>query len=123
MEKLYRVRNWEKLYERNRTRDMVRMHWLALPVKIEGDGYLYLMDQENGAAIFGAFVAILEVAALCEPRGTLIRSTGVPHDERSLARKTRMDPAIISQALEHCTSKECKWLEFIDIRHYAGKVR
>jgi len=57
--KIYRIRDWERIYENNRTRGMKLMQWLALPIKLSGSGYSYLMEEvENGAAVFGCFIAL-----------------------------------------------------------------
>lgn len=89
---------------------MKSMQWLPIPNRHDGDGYTTLVDRKNGAALFGAWVAILQVASRCEPRGTLLREGQKPHDEASLARMTRLPKEIIAEALRVCL-EECKWLE------------
>jgi hypothetical protein len=111
---LYKIKNWDTIYENNRTRGLKSMAWLPLPVKLNGDGYTLLMEMENGPALFGAFVSVLEVAASCNPRGSLIRANNTPHDPVSLARLTRINQQIITEMLIVC-SQECKWLDFIDL--------
>lgn len=108
--KTYRIKDWDNLYENNRTRDMVKMQWLPLPNRHDSDGYTSLIDRKNGAAIYGAWVAILQVASRCAPRGSLVRDGDRPHDAQSLARMTRIPVTIIEEALTIC-SVECKWLE------------
>jgi len=108
--KTYRIRDWDGLYENNRTRDMKTMQWLPMPNRHDGDGYTTLVDRKNGAALYGAWVAILQVASRCGPRGTLLRDGAQPHDATSLARMTRLPKEIIAEALRVC-SEECKWLE------------
>lgn len=109
--KLYRIRNWSSIYENNRTREMKSMGWLPLPVKLDGDGYSLLMEDADGPAMFGCFIAILEVAARCDPRGVLVRAAGIPHDAASLARLTRMPRDIVEKTLGVC-SNDPKWLDF-----------
>lgn len=116
---LYKVRNWEKIYEVNRTREMKIMQWIALPVKLTSDGYTLIMEKESGPTIFGTFVAVLEVAALCDPRGTLVRSDGTPHTVDTLSRITRISKKYVEEMLNVCT-RECKWFEAIDLEQGAG---
>ena len=108
--KTYSVVNWEARYENNRTRDLKEMSWIPVPNTHDGDGYTTLVCRENGAALLGAWLAILQVASKCEPRGTLLRDTGKPHDAESIARMTRLPQEIIAQALDVCSS-ECNWLQ------------
>ena len=112
--KVYRIRNWAQYYENNRTRGMKEMRWVPIPINLSSDGYTLIMDQKDGPAIFGAFIACVELAGSCRERGTLMRSSGDPHDIDSLARVTRVDKKTISNMLNFCTEK-CKWLEYIDL--------
>lgn len=82
--------NWDKLYENNRTRKMVHTAWVPIPNKHDGYGYTDLVSHEDGAAHFGAWCALLQVASKCAKRGTLVRSNGDPHDCRSLSLITRL---------------------------------
>jgi hypothetical protein len=129
MSSAYRVARWEEIYEKNRTREMVRMQWVAVPVNLAGDGYTNTMERadgtkrEDGSAWYGTFVALLLVAAECHPRGTLIRSNGIPHDAASLSRKTRIPIGIMDASLNWFASKELGWLEVVELGEGAGRVR
>jgi hypothetical protein len=112
---LYRIRDWSKHFENNRTKELVRMAWLPLPNKMDGEGFSELLDHPDGAAHFGAWCLILEVASRCDPRGTLLRDgagpTAVPHDCASLARKTRARAEVFESALPRLLS--IGWVELI----------
>jgi len=92
--KAYRIVDWSRHFENNRTRDLKRMAWVPLPNRMDGDGYTELVDHEDGAAHFGAWVAIVEIASRCEPRGTLIRSPDKAHNSTTLARISRISRAL-----------------------------
>lgn len=117
---IYRIKKWNDLYENNRTRDMKFMAWVPLPNRHDGDGYTTLIDRPNGAALFGAWVAIVQVASRCEPRGTLLRDGAEPHDSTSLSRMTRIPAKVIQEMLTVCTN-ECKWLEISEAQEGAEK--
>lgn len=112
--KLYRIRNWSDLFENNRTRELKHMAWVPVPNRHDGDGYTTLVSRKNGAAIYGAWMVILQVASRCDPRGTLLRAPQKPHDAASIARITRLPEADIQAALDACTT-ETQWLEVEDI--------
>ena len=107
--KTYTVSDWSHRYENNRTRELKRMEWVPVPNKHDGDGYTLLVDRPDGAAMLGAWLAILQVASKCDPRGTLLRDSATPHDAASIARIARLPESTIQTALD-LLENECKWL-------------
>lgn len=114
----FRIRNWESTYENNRTRELVEMRWVPIPNRQDSDGYTMLIEKKNGPAIFGAWIAILQVASRCKVRGTLTRDGEIPHSAASLARMTRFPVQLIEESL-FVLVNECKWLEIIDMQEGA----
>jgi hypothetical protein len=98
-EEVLGVRDWDALYENNRTRGYKRLAWVPIPNRMDGDGYTELVDHENGAAHLGAWIAIVQVASRCEPRGVLMRDGGRPHDAASLARISRLPVEVFREVL------------------------
>ena len=113
--KQYEIVDWGKHYENNRTRELKHMAWVPIPNKQDGDGYTELLDHPNGAAHFGAWNALLQVASKCDPRGTLLRDSGYPHDTASLARMTRIPEKVWNEVLPRLAS--IGWITFCDIPH------
>jgi hypothetical protein len=111
--KLYSVKNWNGHFENNRTSDLKEMQWVPVPNKHDGEGFTDLLTRENGAALYGAWVLILQVASKCDPRGTLLRTTtGTPHTAATIARLVRCDEVLIGQALSILV--EIGWLEVVE---------
>jgi hypothetical protein len=112
-----RIVNWSEAFETAENKKLRRLTWLALPTKQEGDGYTELMSaHENGCAHFGAWTAMLQLAAKCSPRGTLVRDLGgrlVAHDLASISRITRVPAQVLGEAVPRLA--EIGWLEYIDI--------
>lgn len=117
---LYAIVDWDTRYENNRTREMKVMQWVPVPNKHDGDGYTELLDHANGAAHFACWVTILQVASRCQPRGTLLRDNGSPHDSGSLARITRIPRQVFDEALPRLVS--IGWLssQVVDSQEVAG---
>ena len=111
---LLRIRNWDDNFENNRTRDMNRMAWIPVPNRHDSDGYTVLVAHPNGAAHLGAWLVILQVASKCDPRGTLMRDSGRPHDAGTISRLTRLPEQIILDAIDRLCSEEIGWLEVVD---------
>ena len=93
---LLRINNWDEYFENNRSRGMRATTWVPIPNRLDGDGYSELLDHPEGAAHYGAWVAMVLMASKCHPRGTLVRDGGRPHDVRSLARISRRKPFVTS---------------------------
>jgi hypothetical protein len=107
-----RVRDWDALYENNRTRGYKKLNWVPVPNKQDGDGYTELVSVPNGAAHLGAWLAILQVASRCDPRGVLQREGHRPHDAASLARMTRLPVEVFEEAIPRLLGS-IGWLEIV----------
>jgi hypothetical protein len=112
----YRIRDWARNFENNRTRELKKMDWVPVPNKHDGDGFTELLDHENGMAHYGAWHLILQVASKCDPRGTLLRDGAgggkTPHTPHSLARITRGSAAVFGEAIGRLVN--IGWLETCD---------
>lgn len=121
--------DWGKHYENYRTRELKALSWVPLPNKHDGDGYTELVNHPNGAAHFGAWCALVQLASRCHNgdtsvvstekhrfnakydstdhpfgRGILLRENGEGHDERSLERITRIPSEVWKEALPRLLS-------------------
>lgn len=128
-----RIKDWDVHFENNRTRELKRMDWVPMPNKMDGDGYTELVDHPDGAAHFGAWCAIVEVASKCATRGTLLRTIpqegatssaesrthlrggSVPHDSASLSRLTRLPRAVFDEVIPRLLA--IGWLESVTIEN------
>lgn len=116
--KLYRIRDWNRLFENNRSRTVENLSWVPIPNRHDGENYSAMIMSKHGSEVFSAFILMLEVASRCSPRGTLIRSNGVPHDENSLSQKTRAPKTWFERAFEYLESNT-DWLEVSDVSNVA----
>jgi hypothetical protein len=116
---MLRIIDWEKNFEPLKGSRAVkgRLSWVRIPIKMDGAGYTALVDHENGAAHFGAWLAIVEIAGAQEigKRGVLPRAPGSnPHDHhgifQALASISRVRPAMFAEALPRLLY-EIGWLE------------
>lgn len=107
--KLYSIKNWANHYEKAQTRKVERAQWVPMPLKHDGKGYRRLIAQRNGAAIYGAWVLIVQVAAKCPTRGVLADEDG-PLSSADLALKTGCPESVFEQALEVLCSPSVGWM-------------
>lgn len=116
-----RIKDWADHYENNRTRGLKYMEWVPIPNQMDGLGYSMLVSQPNGAAYFGVWIAIVEIASRCHPRGTLVRD-GCTLTPQTLSVMSRMPVEIIEQAIERLLSTEVGWLEEITQQEYESTI-
>lgn len=109
---VYRIRNWES-FEKADSRKCRRMLWVPLPVNFASLRYLKLMKKD--CRHYLAWVVILQTAANCEPRGTLVDDAGRPLTAEDLALKTAVPAAIFEKAIPQLI--EIQWLEAISGQH------
>lgn len=95
-----RVRDWDRLYENNRSRGMINTHWFPMPNDLSADSYVELLADPNGPAHLGVWTSVLMVASRAKPRGYLAREDGRPHDSASLARVMRQPEPIVNAAID-----------------------
>jgi len=111
---MLRIVDWEKNFENNRTREIKRLSWVPMPNKMDGSGYCAIMADKNSVEIFACWVAIVEVASRCDPRGSLLRggkNGPQPLDSASLSLITRLPERAFNVAIPKL--KEIGWLEEI----------
>jgi hypothetical protein len=109
---MFRIVDWERNFENNRTKELKKLSWVPFPNKHDGDGYTELLDHPDGAAHYGAWCAIVQVASKCEPRGTLLRDGARPHDAASLARVTKIPRAYLEAAISRLINP-VGWIEVV----------
>lgn len=105
----YRIKDWNRYFEHHRTRDLVKMTWVPMPNKMDGDGYTELLSHANGAAHLGAWLALVEIASKSETRGTLTRGNAKPHTLQTLERISLIPARVFAEAIPRLV--EIGWLE------------
>ncbi len=113
--KVFRIKDWEKHYENNRTRELKKMDWVRVPNSHDGEGYCQMVKGEFGTQVFGAWVACIQVASRCEPRGTLMRKNQTPHTAMSLAERTRLSVAAFEEMLRRAMLPTVNWIELVSL--------
>lgn len=119
--KTYRVKDWKRYFEINRTREMKAMRWVPVPNKHDGEGFTLIMRHPQALLIYGAWHLILQVASKCTPRGTLVREDGTPLTAKAISMKTRCDDvSAIENALAFLSSADVAWLEVVTTNPAGG---
>lgn len=99
-----KISRWDEVFETHKTRAVKVMTWCALPIDFSSTGYCEIMSKSDGIGVYGAWCALICVASRCEPRGTLIRRDGAPHDADSLSVITRIHKKKLTAAISRLIS-------------------
>lgn len=110
----YAIRDWDRLYENSRSRNVSKLGWVPIPNRHDGETFTRIMEHEHGAEIFASFILLVQIASKSKSRGVLIRGNGQPHTITSLSAKCRAPVTWLSRALDYLT-KETDWLELVDL--------
>jgi hypothetical protein len=105
----YRVRRWNEDYENAQSRPLKYLRWLASPILLGTSDYAELLDHPNGLAHYGLWKSFTELAAQCQPRGSLLKEGGVPHTQKSIALTLRCSIEILQEAIG--SFLHLSWLE------------
>lgn len=115
-----RVRRWNDHFEVAQTRRIKGVpKWIALTVKHDGARYRRLIEGPNGAARFGVWVLICQVAMKCPIRGTLADEDG-PLSLDDIALKTGCPLVSLLDALPALLS--IGWLEVAPVENESASI-
>lgn len=112
MPSVLRIRNWDKHYENNRTRELRTMLRVCISNDITNLGFLQIMNEPDGLEILGIWTFLLQVASRCTPRGTLWARNSYPHTAESLALLARKDIHRLSTGIQYLIN--LGWIENYD---------
>lgn len=107
---LYRIRDWDEHYETTESnRRAGPLRWVLVPTKHDGKGYRRVVRDDP--AVFGCWVAILQLAAKRPKgrRGVLADEDG-PLTAEDIADATGMPVDLVRRSLEVLSSERVGWL-------------
>ena len=124
---VYQVVKWDKLFEGSKTRTYSNKSTCMMPNK-HNLGYRKLVNQRNGAAMFGAWCSMVQILSRHDaPRmGYLThngRKDGPPLTPDDLEMLTFIKSQIFSDMISICAALDVGWLALIDSgvpRGYCG---
>lgn len=115
--KLYKIAKWEEVYERAESRKLKQLTWVSMPIGLNSSGYQSLLDEfgDRAPAMYGAWCALVAVAANCHRRGILGNSRGNPLTISHLSRQTGFDGELFRDLFAWASTREVGWLECDEI--------
>lgn len=110
---IYKIRDWEKLFETCETKKLVHLRWVPIPNKHDGKSFRRIASMENSSDIFTAWMLILQIASKCSPRGTLIDGN-IPIDTEDMSIMTGFPEKIFKEALKVLSNGKIDWIEAVN---------
>jgi hypothetical protein len=111
-EPLYRIAKWETVFERAESRKLKQLNWVPIPVGFSSSGYQQMIDDfgDRAPAIYGAWCALVSLAASCTVRGTLGNGRGIPLKVSHIARMTMFPESVFVELIKWAASDNVRWL-------------
>lgn len=113
--KAYQIKDWQKHFENDRSRDRDKCGFVCVPNKQHGMGFSYIMFEKDGAAIYGIWQLIVGACSQQrKPRNGWLTSDGTASGDvwtvDDLAMKFRRPAIEIARAIEVLSSVKVGWL-------------
>ena len=111
-EQILKISKWSDEFENASSRKLKALHWVAIPVSFTSNGYNLMLEEfgDDAPAIYGAWCALIKVAAQCNQRGVLSTASGKPMRIAHISRMTGFPEAIFHRLFEWASSDNVKWL-------------
>lgn len=112
---LYRIAKWTETFERAESRKLKALTWVSVPIRFSSSGYQSMLDEfdDDAPAVYGAWCALVAIAAGCHVRGVLGTSRGIPLKTSHIARLTGFQSAIFDRLIAWASRPDVAWLETV----------
>lgn len=118
----YRIRDWNDIFENNKSREREQCSFCCIPNKQDGLGYGTLIRLPNGEALYGAFCAVALMASKQKRVNGRGREGYLTHDglpdgrplnARQMSMKCQFSEKTISDMLQAVSSQDIEWVDVI----------
>lgn len=119
MDCVYRIAKWTETFEKSESRRYKNLTWVSLPVGFNSNGYHELIAtfKDDAPTIYGAWCALLSVAAEAPVHGTLANSKGIAYSLDRIVADTRFPREVFEKLIPWAVSAKVGWLELDDPQH------
>ena len=123
MATIFRIKQWQKLYETHETKKYKRLGWIKSPCDLQSTGLSIIREHDDAAGIIGVWVLLRKYAASREaPRDGVIGRIDSPLSLRAIAIAIGLPEQIVVTAMPILVS--VGWIEEIktgDFREISGR--
>ena len=110
---VYKVAKWSETYETADSRKHKRLSWVSVPIAFYSNGYATMVEEfgDEAPAIYGAWIALVLIAAECSNRGVLCSSKGIPMTSNRMAMRSQFPASVFEKLIAWAESELVGWLE------------
>jgi len=105
----HEIRGWNKVFENNKSREILEPKYVAWPVRKDSEGFQHLSRLPNFLEAFGLFGLLVQLAARHNPRGILQDDRGDLTPAR-IARRYGISLKSVEAAWDSLASEDVAWL-------------
>jgi hypothetical protein len=111
-DQVWAIAKWEEVYEKADCRKLKTLSWVSMPTGFTSHGYSLMLEEfgDDAAAIYGAWCALVKVAATCNRRGILATTSGKPIRLSHVARLTGFPQIFFERLFKWASGDDVKWL-------------
>ena len=112
MDHVIQISKWDEVFETAESRRHKVLSWVSMPIGFQSHGFQALIDEfgDEAPAIYGAWCALVALAATMPTRGVLASSRGIPLSLNSIARQTFFPVEVYRRLLEWAEKPEICWI-------------
>jgi hypothetical protein len=121
---VYRIAKFEEVFTKRDARKAKVLHWVSVPTGFQSNGYQSLVEDfgDEAPAIYGAWCALVAVAARCPIEGVLSTSRGRPITPERAANIAFMPAEPFRKLFKWAASESVGWLEVVTQGEEAANV-
>jgi hypothetical protein len=113
---MFQIRDWNSHFENNKSRERDQCAFVCVPNKQHGQGFVRVVSESDGAAIYGVWIMILGAASRQrKPREGYLTHDGTPSGEawtaEDMALQFRRPVAEVERALAVLSSAKVGWIQ------------
>ena len=110
-----RIAKWRDTFERAESRKLKSLTWVSLPTSFTSSGYQAMLDEfgDDAPSIYGAWCAMVVIAAGCNVRGVLADSRGNPLKTSWIARMSGFPVTVYEKLITWAASPQVQWLDSV----------
>lgn len=109
---MYRIRNWEELFETHESRKLKNLYWVPVPNKHDGLHFRALIEGPNALESYAVWLLLVQVASKCPKRGLLADGSGRGLTPKDIARKTGAPLSGLERGIK-AVLEQTDWLEVV----------
>lgn len=110
---VYKIAKWSETFETADSRRHKSLHWISIPLGFNSNGYAKLIEEfgDEAPAIYGAWIALANIAATCPIRGILSTSSGDALTVGRLSFISHFPSTVFGKLLDWASKDSVGWLE------------